>query len=76
MKTEVKKSKSWAFEGSPISLDELKKDIAKAEKGLFPFAAESPVSGTPRIVKLCLCTESRNGDSVKKKLLNQKVHIA
>ena len=35
MKTDIKKSKSLALEGSPIQLDELKKDIAKAEKQGF-----------------------------------------
>jgi hypothetical protein len=35
MKTDVKKSKSMALEGSPIPLDEFRQDIAKAEKGPF-----------------------------------------
>ncbi len=41
MKTDIKKSKSLALEGSPIKLDELKKDIAKAEKGPFYTPSEA-----------------------------------
>ncbi len=54
MKTEVKKSKSWALEGSPISIDEFKKDIAKAEKG--PFY-------TPEQAKKLLATWRKKKDS-------------
>jgi hypothetical protein len=35
MKIKTKKAKSMAMEGSAIPIDELKKSIAKAEKGPF-----------------------------------------
>lgn len=35
MKIKDKKAKSMAIEGGPIAIDELKKSIAKAEKGPF-----------------------------------------
>jgi hypothetical protein len=41
MKTDIKKSKSSALEGSSIPLDEFKKDIAKAEKRPFYTPAEA-----------------------------------
>lgn len=35
MKLKIKKSKSLATEGGPLSIDVLKKNISKAEKGPF-----------------------------------------
>jgi hypothetical protein len=41
MKTDIKKSKSLALEGSPLRLNELQNEITKAEKGPFYTPAQA-----------------------------------